>query len=261
MDALQADIDQLEAEKTELRQRINSQSKMTIEGLRGSPASGIASIVTGGIPAGEINWQIVLIYRENLVIKSQKAICWYDWTLVCLCDGQGKHAICWYLHVKLQACLRLRMLLLFMLLKTEGSGPSQTWKWVSYLKVPLRCFPELGVPRQPHIFLSFPRHALVPSLNLICAFSPLFIPTAEDQKGNLQSVFAALWPTLCVTLLCKREFGWRHVPCQGLNWSRFFSRFANNYVKQLWNCNRLLHMSTNDAAIFVLFPKLCSAVL
>ncbi|KAB5581891.1 hypothetical protein PHYPO_G00180780 [Pangasianodon hypophthalmus] len=49
MDALQADIDQLEAEKTELRQRINSQSKMTIEGLRGNPASGIASIVTGGI--------------------------------------------------------------------------------------------------------------------------------------------------------------------------------------------------------------------
>lgn len=53
MDALQADIDQLEAEKTELRQRINSQSKMTIEGLRGSPASGIASIVTGGITTGE----------------------------------------------------------------------------------------------------------------------------------------------------------------------------------------------------------------
>ncbi|XP_058242605.1 dynactin subunit 1 isoform X2 [Hemibagrus wyckioides] len=54
MDALQADIDQLEAEKTELRQRINSQSKMTIEGLRGSPASGIASIVTGGITTGAI---------------------------------------------------------------------------------------------------------------------------------------------------------------------------------------------------------------
>lgn len=53
MDALQADIDQLEAEKTELRQRINSQSKMTTEGLRGSPASGIASIVTGGITTGE----------------------------------------------------------------------------------------------------------------------------------------------------------------------------------------------------------------
>lgn len=53
MDALQADIDQLEAEKTELRQRINSQSKINIEGLRGSPGSGIASIVTGGITTGE----------------------------------------------------------------------------------------------------------------------------------------------------------------------------------------------------------------
>uniref|UniRef100_A0A8C2Z9K7 Dynactin subunit 1 n=1 Tax=Cyclopterus lumpus TaxID=8103 RepID=A0A8C2Z9K7_CYCLU len=45
MDALQADIDQLEAEKAELKQRINNQSKMTIEGLRATPASGIASIV------------------------------------------------------------------------------------------------------------------------------------------------------------------------------------------------------------------------
>ncbi|XP_053476851.1 dynactin subunit 1 [Ictalurus furcatus] len=54
MDALQADIDQLEAEKTELRQRINSQSKINIEGLRGSPASGIASIVTGGITTGAV---------------------------------------------------------------------------------------------------------------------------------------------------------------------------------------------------------------
>ncbi|XP_026879376.2 dynactin subunit 1 isoform X2 [Electrophorus electricus] len=52
MDALQADIDQLEAEKTELRQRIHSQSKITIEGLRGSPASGIASFVTGAISTG-----------------------------------------------------------------------------------------------------------------------------------------------------------------------------------------------------------------
>ncbi|XP_056225441.1 dynactin subunit 1-like isoform X2 [Seriola aureovittata] len=53
MDALQADIDQLEAEKAELKQRINNQSKMTIEGLRGPPASGIASIVqgSGGLPA------------------------------------------------------------------------------------------------------------------------------------------------------------------------------------------------------------------
>uniref|UniRef100_UPI0037E9083D dynactin subunit 1-like isoform X2 n=1 Tax=Semicossyphus pulcher TaxID=241346 RepID=UPI0037E9083D len=47
MDALQADIDQLEAEKAELKQRINNQSKMTIEGLRGPPSSGIASVVQG----------------------------------------------------------------------------------------------------------------------------------------------------------------------------------------------------------------------
>ncbi|XP_040887102.1 dynactin subunit 1-like isoform X4 [Toxotes jaculatrix] len=52
MDALQADIDQLEAEKAELKQRINNQSKMTIEGLRGPPASGIASIVQGSTGAG-----------------------------------------------------------------------------------------------------------------------------------------------------------------------------------------------------------------
>ncbi|XP_032353759.1 dynactin subunit 1-like isoform X4 [Camelus ferus] len=42
MDALQADIDQLEAEKAELKQRLNSQSKRTIEGLRGPPPSGSA---------------------------------------------------------------------------------------------------------------------------------------------------------------------------------------------------------------------------
>ncbi|XP_030575204.1 dynactin subunit 1 isoform X4 [Archocentrus centrarchus] len=47
MDALQADIDQLESEKAELKQRINSQSKMTIDGLRGTGPSGIASIVSG----------------------------------------------------------------------------------------------------------------------------------------------------------------------------------------------------------------------
>uniref|UniRef100_A0A7M4EFK0 Dynactin subunit 1 n=1 Tax=Crocodylus porosus TaxID=8502 RepID=A0A7M4EFK0_CROPO len=52
MDALQADIDQLEAEKLELKQRLNNQSKRTIEGLRGAPASGIASIVSG-ITGGE----------------------------------------------------------------------------------------------------------------------------------------------------------------------------------------------------------------
>uniref|UniRef100_A0A8C9VQJ8 Dynactin subunit 1 n=1 Tax=Scleropages formosus TaxID=113540 RepID=A0A8C9VQJ8_SCLFO len=47
MDALQADIDQLEAEKAELKHILNNQSKITIEGLRGPAASGIASIVTG----------------------------------------------------------------------------------------------------------------------------------------------------------------------------------------------------------------------
>ncbi|CAL8325399.1 unnamed protein product [Lota lota] len=54
MDALQADIDQLEAEKAELKQRLSNQSKMTIEGLRGQQsASGIASIVQGASgPAG-----------------------------------------------------------------------------------------------------------------------------------------------------------------------------------------------------------------
>ncbi|XP_041435271.1 dynactin subunit 1-like isoform X2 [Xenopus laevis] len=47
MDALQADIDQLESEKAELRQRLNNQSKRTIEGLRGVQAPGVASIVSG----------------------------------------------------------------------------------------------------------------------------------------------------------------------------------------------------------------------
>ncbi|OBS57977.1 hypothetical protein A6R68_10911 [Neotoma lepida] len=47
MDALQADIDQLEAEKAELKQRLNSQSKRTVEGLRGPPPSGIATLVSG----------------------------------------------------------------------------------------------------------------------------------------------------------------------------------------------------------------------
>lgn len=51
MDALQADIDQLECEKAELKQRVSSQSKMGLEG-RGGAASGIASMVTG-IAGGE----------------------------------------------------------------------------------------------------------------------------------------------------------------------------------------------------------------
>lgn len=51
MDTLQADIDQLESEKAELKQRVSNQSKMGPEG-RGSGSSGIASIVTG-IAGGE----------------------------------------------------------------------------------------------------------------------------------------------------------------------------------------------------------------
>lgn len=70
MDALQADIDQLEAEKTELRQRINSQSKMATEGLRGSP-SGIASIVTGGITAGENDERQTLRKRNEWLYGGQ----------------------------------------------------------------------------------------------------------------------------------------------------------------------------------------------
>ncbi|KAF7252654.1 Dynactin subunit 1 [Varanus komodoensis] len=57
MDALQADIDQLESEKLELKQRLSSQSKRTIEGLRGAPPSGIASVIsgiTGGMAAGQV---------------------------------------------------------------------------------------------------------------------------------------------------------------------------------------------------------------
>ncbi|XP_016113414.1 dynactin subunit 1a [Sinocyclocheilus grahami] len=46
MDALQADIDQLESEKAELKLRISNQPRAT-EGFRGPQASGIASIVTG----------------------------------------------------------------------------------------------------------------------------------------------------------------------------------------------------------------------
>ncbi|XP_016418167.1 dynactin subunit 1a isoform X3 [Sinocyclocheilus rhinocerous] len=51
MDALQADIDQLESEKAELKQRINNQSRAA-KGFRGPQASGIASIVTGTTAGG-----------------------------------------------------------------------------------------------------------------------------------------------------------------------------------------------------------------
>lgn len=69
MDALQADIDQLESEKLELKQRINSQSKMTIDGLRGTGASGVASIVTG-MAGGE--WRE--IQHDRSVYSCKKVI-------------------------------------------------------------------------------------------------------------------------------------------------------------------------------------------
>ena len=52
MDALQADIDQLEAEKAELKQRLNSQAKRTIEGRRGPPPSDISMLVCGTAGGG-----------------------------------------------------------------------------------------------------------------------------------------------------------------------------------------------------------------
>lgn len=83
MDALQADIDQLEAEKAELKQRINNQSKMTIEGLvsRGPSASGIASIVQGSA-GGELPC-LGLFTESSLTFVSlfddRRAVCtsWY----------------------------------------------------------------------------------------------------------------------------------------------------------------------------------------
>lgn len=54
MDALQADIDQLEAEKAELKQRLNSQSKRTIEGLRGP------------LPRGSLPWSLALLVEVPL---------------------------------------------------------------------------------------------------------------------------------------------------------------------------------------------------
>uniref|UniRef100_A0AAY5EQZ7 Dynactin subunit 1 n=1 Tax=Electrophorus electricus TaxID=8005 RepID=A0AAY5EQZ7_ELEEL len=66
MDALQADIDQLEAEKAELKQRLTNQSRMTIEGLRGPPASGIASIVTG-VATGNAHMHVLQVVDSPLL--------------------------------------------------------------------------------------------------------------------------------------------------------------------------------------------------
>ncbi|XP_051501589.1 dynactin subunit 1a isoform X2 [Myxocyprinus asiaticus] len=74
MDALQADIDQLESEKAELKQRINNQSR-AVEGFRGPQASGIASIVTGtaagGLSAGTAGVSGVVQVVDSPLLKQQ----------------------------------------------------------------------------------------------------------------------------------------------------------------------------------------------
>lgn len=52
MDALQADIDQLESEKAELKQRLNSQSKMSTDMGGGGPTGAVSMVV--GTAGGEI---------------------------------------------------------------------------------------------------------------------------------------------------------------------------------------------------------------
>ncbi|XP_051996493.1 dynactin subunit 1a isoform X1 [Xyrauchen texanus] len=74
MDALQADIDQLESEKAELKQRVNNQSRAA-EGFRGPQASGIASIVTGtaagGLSAGTAGVSGVVQVVDSPLLKQQ----------------------------------------------------------------------------------------------------------------------------------------------------------------------------------------------
>uniref|UniRef100_A0A8B9RQX8 Dynein associated protein domain-containing protein n=1 Tax=Accipiter nisus TaxID=211598 RepID=A0A8B9RQX8_9AVES len=82
MDALQADIDQLESEKVELKQRLNNQSKRTIEGLRGAPASGVASIVSGiagaavgYLRAGKGAWDVLLTQNPGAMQRIPCSVC------------------------------------------------------------------------------------------------------------------------------------------------------------------------------------------
>lgn len=64
MDALQADIDQLESEKVELKQRLNNQSKMSADGA----LRGIVSIVSG-ITGGESE-------QRDPISEKQLCLCW-----------------------------------------------------------------------------------------------------------------------------------------------------------------------------------------
>ncbi|OXB52511.1 UNVERIFIED_CONTAM: hypothetical protein H355_006538, partial [Colinus virginianus] len=73
MDALQADIDQLESEKVELKQRLNNQSKRTIEGLRGAPTSGVAAIVSGSA-GGVLHEDLRLLLETAMPAKKKKAL-------------------------------------------------------------------------------------------------------------------------------------------------------------------------------------------
>lgn len=112
MDALQADIDQLESEKAELKLRISSQSKMGLEG-RGSTSSGIASIVTG-IAGGE--------WREHVTMTTIKQAHIYT---------AARFSVKIFIHVsdfhfsrgtkRYRTCLYLHMLMILHVLKTTSS--------------------------------------------------------------------------------------------------------------------------------------------
>lgn len=95
MDALQADIDQLESEKVELKQRLNNQSKRTIEGLRGAPASGVASIVSGiaggvGALAGGRGTQ-----QRGAGAARGALLPWGRWSPGCAVGAGGGDGRCW----------------------------------------------------------------------------------------------------------------------------------------------------------------------
>uniref|UniRef100_A0A7N8X6S0 Dynactin subunit 1 n=1 Tax=Mastacembelus armatus TaxID=205130 RepID=A0A7N8X6S0_9TELE len=118
MDALQADIDQLESEKAELKQRINSQSKMTIDGLRGTGSSGIASIVTG-VAGGE--------WRENYMTQYRTA-------------GIGPVKESESVHL-----LLIHQCSMYIHLAEVTSRPSQAEK----MRAQLAALPPLHVPKLP----------------------------------------------------------------------------------------------------------------
>lgn len=94
MDALQADIDQLESEKAELKQRVSSQAKMGLEG-RGGAASGIASIVTG-IAGGEWGAHVTMA-TTSLCLTGFHLTPFMS--LVCCFRGTKRYLTCLYSHM------------------------------------------------------------------------------------------------------------------------------------------------------------------